>query len=105
MSVEKRLPRSSDRFEKLLHATRPDGPDPMTRSFASEADEVSWIVARCREVHEQGVDWEEIAILARINARTEPFEEAFAAVGVPYQVRTGAFLQRPAGRAGAGRVG
>jgi DNA helicase-2/ATP-dependent DNA helicase PcrA len=91
-------------FEKRLRATRQSGPEPLARSFASEHDEVSWIVARCREVHAQGVEWEEVAILTRINARTEPFEEAFAAVGVPYQVRTGAFLQRPAARAVLGRL-
>ncbi len=55
---------------------------------------------------------EEIAVLYRINARSEPFEEAFAAAGIPYQVRDGAFLRRPGPRsvlqrlkrAGAGSV-
>jgi DNA helicase-2/ATP-dependent DNA helicase PcrA len=37
-------------------------------------------------------------VLYRINARSEPFEEAFAAAGVPYQVRDGAFLRRPGPR-------
>ena len=36
-----------------------------------------------------------MAVLYRINARSEPFEEAFAAAGIPYQVRDGAFLRRP----------
>ena len=91
-------------FEKWLQASRPSGPEPLARSFPSEADEVSWVVGRCTEVHEQGVEWEEIAILMRINARSEPYEEAFAARGIPYQVRTGAFLQRPAARAMLGRL-
>ena len=42
---------------------------------------------------------EQIAVLYRINARSEPFEEAFAAAGIPYQVRDGAFLRRPGPRA------
>ena len=42
---------------------------------------------------------EEIAVLYRINARSEPYEEAFAAAGIPYQVRDGAFLRRPGPRA------
>jgi DNA helicase-2/ATP-dependent DNA helicase PcrA len=104
LSLANRLAPLLGGFEKRLQTSRPSGPEPLARSFPSEHDEVSWIVARCREVHEQGVDWEEIAILTRINARTEPFEEAFAAVGVPYQVRTGAFLQRPAARAILGRL-
>jgi DNA helicase-2/ATP-dependent DNA helicase PcrA len=91
-------------FDKELRATRPTGPEPLTRSFPSESEEVAWVVDRCRTVHEQGVAWEEIAILARINARTEPYEEAFAGAGIPYQVRTGAFLQRPAARSVLGRL-
>ena len=46
-----------------------------------------------------GVPYEEMAILYRINARSEPFEEALAAAHVPYQVRDGAFLRRPGPRA------
>ena len=45
-----------------------------------------------------GVPLEEMAVLYRINARSEPFEEAFAAAGIPYQVRDGAFLRRPGPR-------
>jgi DNA helicase-2/ATP-dependent DNA helicase PcrA len=45
------------------------------------------------------VPLEEIAVLYRINARSEPFEEAFAAASIPYQVRDGAFLRRPGPRA------
>jgi DNA helicase-2/ATP-dependent DNA helicase PcrA len=37
-------------------------------------------------------------VLYRINARSEPYEEAFAAAGIPYQVRDGAFLRRPGPR-------
>jgi ATP-dependent DNA helicase UvrD/PcrA len=89
---------------KELHATRPSGPKPLTRAFADEAEEVAWVVEQTQLVQTQGVAWEEIAILARINARTEPYEEALAEAGVPYQVRTGAFLQRPAARAVLARL-
>jgi ATP-dependent DNA helicase UvrD/PcrA len=91
-------------FRKELRATRPSGPEPVAKPFPSEADEVAWIVAQTKLVHEQGVPWEEIAVLTRINARTEPYEEAFADGGVPYQVRTGAFLQRPAARSVLARL-
>jgi DNA helicase-2/ATP-dependent DNA helicase PcrA len=91
-------------FRKELRATRPDGPEPVARPFPTESDEVAWVLEQARLVHEQGVAWAEIAILTRINARTEPYEEAFAHEGVPYQVRTGAFLQRPAARAVLARL-
>jgi DNA helicase-2/ATP-dependent DNA helicase PcrA len=56
-------------------------------------------VKAVRSLHgKEGVPLEEIAVLYRINARSEPFEEAFAAAAIPYQVRDGAFLRRPGPR-------
>jgi DNA helicase-2/ATP-dependent DNA helicase PcrA len=40
-----------------------------------------------------------MAILYRINARSDDYEEALAAAGIAYQVRDGAFLRRPGPRA------
>jgi DNA helicase-2/ATP-dependent DNA helicase PcrA len=91
-------------FRKELRATRPDGPEPLAERFSSQEAEVAWIVRQAADVHEQGVPWEGVAILLRVNARSEPFEEAFASAGIPYQVKTGAFLQRPAARAVLARL-
>jgi DNA helicase-2/ATP-dependent DNA helicase PcrA len=86
-------------FAKTLRATRPDGPAVVHRSFGSNDDEVAWVVREARRLHDEAdVAWEQIAILSRINARSEPYEEAFAAAHIPYQVRDGAFLRRPAPR-------
>jgi DNA helicase-2/ATP-dependent DNA helicase PcrA len=104
LALANRLAGKLGGFRKELRATRPDGPAPIAKPFASQEAEVAWIVAQSAAVHEQGVSWEGLAILFRVNARTEPFEEAFAAKGIPYQVRTGAFLQRPAARAVLARL-
>jgi DNA helicase-2/ATP-dependent DNA helicase PcrA len=72
----------------------------VARAARDEAGEVAAVVEAVRRLHaEEQVPFEEIAVLYRINARSEPFEEAFAAAGVPYQVRDGAFLRRPGPRA------
>jgi DNA helicase-2/ATP-dependent DNA helicase PcrA len=84
---------------KRLTATLPSGPSPQLVSFADGDEEVRAIVERCRALNAEGVPWEEMAILTRINGRSEDFEEAFAAAKIPYQVRDGAFLARPAARA------
>ncbi|HEX9713044.1 MAG TPA: ATP-dependent DNA helicase UvrD2 [Actinomycetota bacterium] len=84
---------------KTLRATRDTGPNPTIRRFDTGDEEVAWIVREARGLHETGTPWEEIAILYRINGRSEDFEEAFARAGVPYQVRDGSFLSRPAARA------
>ncbi len=92
-------------FAKALRATHPSGPEPVMRPLTSEFSEVDAVVAAVRRLHaEASVPLEEIAILYRINARSEPFEEAFAAAGIPYQVRDGAFLRRPGPRAAHARL-
>ena len=86
-------------FRKTLRATRPSGPPPLARAEPDEEAEVGAIVQAVRRLYgEEDVPLEEIAVLYRINARSEPFEEAFAAAAIPYQVRDGAFLRRPGPR-------
>jgi DNA helicase II / ATP-dependent DNA helicase PcrA len=86
-------------WRKTLRATKPSGPSPVAREARDEAGEVASVVGAVRRLHdEEAVPFEEIAVPYRINARSEPFEEAFAAAGIPYQVRDGAFLRRPGPR-------
>jgi DNA helicase-2/ATP-dependent DNA helicase PcrA len=91
-------------FSKRLRATRGDGPDPVVRTHPDQLTEVDAIVADIRRLHALGTAHEQIAILYRINARSEPFEEAFADASIPYQVRDGAFLRRPGPRSVMQRV-
>ena len=87
-------------FRKTLRATRPSGPPPLARAEPDEEAEVAAVVQAVRRLHaEEAVPLEGIAVLYRINARSEPFEEEFAAAAIPYQVRDGAFLRRPGPRA------
>jgi DNA helicase-2/ATP-dependent DNA helicase PcrA len=85
-------------FRKELRATRGDGPSPTARALPDPAAEVAFVVAEIRRLQAEGVPLEEMAVLYRINARSEPYEEAFAAASIPYQVRDGAFLRRPGPR-------
>ena len=84
--------------EKRLRAVRPAGPEPVLRAFAERSGEIAFVVEQVRAAAAEGVPWEEQAILYRTNARSEDYEEALAAAGVPYQVRGGAFLARPAAK-------
>jgi DNA helicase II / ATP-dependent DNA helicase PcrA len=85
--------------EKRLRATRAEGPEPMTRRFGDRESEIGFVVESARQLHRrEQVPWEEMAVLYRVNARSEEYEEAFAEAGIPYQVRAGAFLARPAAR-------
>jgi DNA helicase-2/ATP-dependent DNA helicase PcrA len=83
---------------KTLRPTRPDGPEPTVRGFPDRPAEIAGVVAAIAALAADGVRHEETAILYRVNARSEEFEEALAAARIPYQVRAGAFLARPAAR-------
>ena len=84
---------------KVLRPVREPGPKPRLRSFMDADSEIPWIVSEVQRLHdEENVPLEEMAVLYRINARSELFEEAFADAGIGYQVREDAFLARPAAR-------
>jgi DNA helicase II / ATP-dependent DNA helicase PcrA len=84
--------------EKILRATCTAGEQPVLRACQDTEAEVASIVAKIAALHGDGVPYEEIAVLYRINSRSEEFEEALAETGIPYQVRGGAFLARPGAR-------
>jgi len=99
LDVANRLAPRLGRFRKTLRATRPSGPAPVARAEPDEKAEVDAVIQAVRRLwDEEAVPLEEIAVLYRINARSEPLEEAFADAGIPYQVRDGAFLRRPGPR-------
>jgi ATP-dependent DNA helicase UvrD/PcrA len=104
LALANRLARGLGGFGKTLLPTRPDGPTPIASPAQDEPSEVAAIVAAVRDLAADGTPLEEIAVLHRINARSEPFEEAFAAAGIAYQVRDGAFLRRPGPRAALQRL-
>jgi len=91
-------------FRKELRATHGDGPSPSARSFAETSVEVDFVIAEVQRLHAEGTPLEQIAVLYRINARSEPYEEALAAAGIAYQVRDGAFLRRPGPRSVLARL-
>lgn len=79
-----------------LRAQRPAGP---AASFTQHPDEVAEAESAAAEIlrlHEAGRSWSEIAILFRINAQSETFEDALTARRIPYVVRGAArFFDRP----------
>jgi DNA helicase-2/ATP-dependent DNA helicase PcrA len=84
--------------EKVLRAACASGEPPVLRACEDAGAEVAGIVGNIATYHREGVPYEEIAVLYRINSRSEDFEEALSEQGIPYQVRGGAFLARPGAR-------
>ena len=71
--------------EKTLRATRPEGPEPELRGFGSPEAEGAFVLERVRSLRAEGVPYEEMAVLMRLNARSVDFEELFADAHVPFQ--------------------
>ena len=70
---------------KRLRATRPDGPEPRTARFAEPAAENAFLLHELRRLAADGVALEQVAILARTNARLADFEEVLQDAGLPFQ--------------------
>ena len=72
-----------------LIGQRPAGPPPRFAEYEDEAAEASAVARRVVELIDGGVAASEIAVLYRVNAQSEAYEQALADVNVPYLVRGG----------------
>jgi DNA helicase II / ATP-dependent DNA helicase PcrA len=88
-----------------LVAQRAAGPEPEFTCHEDEAAEAAAVAARAAELVASGVPAREMALLVRVNAQTERFEQAFAQAGVPFQVRgTERFFERAEVRQAMGKL-
>jgi DNA helicase-2/ATP-dependent DNA helicase PcrA len=79
-----------------LRSQQAAGPDVGYAEYPDEVAEAEAVAAKILALREQGVPMREVAVLFRVNAQSEAFEEALAARAVPYVVRGAArFFERP----------
>ncbi len=72
-----------------LIGQRPSGPVPRFAEYDDETAEAAAVARRIRDLLDGGVAASEIAVLYRVNAQSEAYEQALAEVGIPYLVRGG----------------
>lgn len=72
-----------------LVGQRDPGPDPSFREHPDEVAEAAAVAASIAKLVDAGTPPAEIAVLYRINAQSEVYEEALTEAGIPYQVRGG----------------
>ncbi|WP_327047769.1 ATP-dependent DNA helicase UvrD2 [Microbispora sp. NBC_01189] len=88
------MARSPHRLE--LVAQRPDGPEPVFAEYDDEQAEALGVALTVKKLMADGVPTREIAVLFRINAQSEAYEQAFSDSGVPYLLRgADRFFERP----------
>ncbi len=79
-----------------LTGQRADGPAPTFTEFDDEPAEAAAVAAQCRALIDAGTPAAEMAVLFRVNAQSEVYEQALASRGVPYVLRGGErFFDRP----------
>jgi DNA helicase-2/ATP-dependent DNA helicase PcrA len=96
LALANRIVPSLGGAEKILRATLPGGPEPVTRSFPEREAETAFVVDRIRALQSEGVALGQIAVLCRTNARLADFEEPFHEAKIPFQ--GAALLAREAAR-------
>jgi DNA helicase-2/ATP-dependent DNA helicase PcrA len=72
-----------------LVGQRPSGPPPRFTEHEDEPAEAAAVAARIRELHVAGTPLSEIAVLYRINAQSEVYEQELSKLEIPYLVRGG----------------
>ncbi len=79
-----------------LVGQRADGPPPTFAEYDDEPAEAVAVATQCRALIDAGTPAAEIAVLFRINAQSEVYEQALADAGVAYVLRGGErFFDRP----------
>ena len=79
-----------------LRAQEASGSEVTYRAHPDEVAESSAVADDLAALKQQGLPWREMAVLFRVNAQSEAFEDAFSAAGVPYVIRGAArFFDRP----------
>ncbi|PXX69070.1 Rep family ATP-dependent DNA helicase [Nocardia tenerifensis] len=78
-----------------LIGQRPDGPEPVFAEYDDAPAEAAAVAKSIQRLIDAGTPAAEIAVLYRINAQSESYEQALTERGIPYQVRGGeGFFQR-----------
>ncbi|MER6829767.1 ATP-dependent DNA helicase UvrD2 [Streptosporangium sp. NPDC000563] len=90
------LDRARTPHKLALIAQRPDGPEPVFTEYDDETAEAEGVARAVKKLVGTGVPTREIAVLFRVNAQSEAYEQAFAKAGLPYVLRgADRFFERP----------
>ncbi len=96
VALANRLVAGSGLARLQLIGQRPDGPPPTFAEHDDEPAEAAAVARDCRTLIDAGTAPAEIAVLFRTNAQSEVYEQALAALGIPYVLRGGErFFDRP----------
>lgn len=70
-----------------LKPCRESGPRVVITSAIDDQDEISCLAGWLQARHQEGLAWEEMAVLYRINAQAQPLAEVLSGLGIPHWVK------------------
>lgn len=85
---------NKSRKQKKLIPTRPSGKGVILDAFEDEKEEANAIVRQIRQLTDQGVSLNDIAVFYRVNSQSRVLEEAFVRNKILYQVVRGVEFYR-----------
>ncbi|MHC4693940.1 MAG: ATP-dependent helicase [Planctomycetota bacterium] len=85
---------NTSRKPKKLIPTRPSGQDIVVEVFEDEKEEANAVAEQIRQLTEQGVSLNDIAVFYRVNSQSRVLEEAFIRDKILYQVVRGVEFYR-----------
>lgn len=80
---------NKSRLDKVLYTENDDGTDVTYYQAQTESDEADYVVRRILTMHNQGVPYNEMAILMRVNSLSLEFEKRLLAYNVPHIMYNG----------------
>lgn len=72
-----------------LQAQRPSGPAVSFDRYPTDDEEAAAVAEKIAALHRSGTPLSQIAVLYRVNAQSQAFEDRFARAGIAFQVRGG----------------
>ncbi len=87
--ANKIIKNNKNRLDKNLYTENEDGADVYYYPAMSETDEADFVVRTILSKHNEGVPYNEMAILMRLNALSRAFEEKLLAYNVPHIMYNG----------------
>jgi len=80
---------NSDAKDVNLISERGPGGEVFTRAYETEWQEAECIAQQMKSYQREGYNWEDMAVIYRLNKLSQPFEIGLSQNGIPYQTKGG----------------
>ncbi len=80
---------NSSRLNKNMYTTKPANQKPILFNAYDERDEALFVAKNVQKLVAEGFQYDDIAVLMRINALSRSFEEAFLSYNIPHRIYGG----------------